>query len=202
MTRAGDVIENPVTGERAVVRLGTEETAGELLIVDLHIRPGGAVIGDHFHPAIEERFSVMHGRVGFRLSGRTGTAGPGAVLLVPFGVPHAWWNAGPEEAVVRIEVRPAARFEAMILNAFGLAQDGRVNSRGMPNWLQLAVFAREFDDVIRFTSPPRWIQRLLFGILAPLARLVGYKGSYPEYLSRRPSDVISVEPLEHSLSGR
>ena len=34
MSRAGDVIENPVTGERVVVRVGTEDSAGELLVVD------------------------------------------------------------------------------------------------------------------------------------------------------------------------
>ena len=49
--------------------------------------------------------------------------------------------------------------------------------------MQLAVFAREFDDVIRFPRPPRLVQRL-FGLLAPLARLLGCRGSYPEYLAR------------------
>jgi hypothetical protein len=55
MSKAGDVIENPVTGEREMVRIGTEQTDGELLVVDLYIWPGGAVIGEHRHPAIEER---------------------------------------------------------------------------------------------------------------------------------------------------
>ena len=196
MSKAGDVIENPVTGERAVVRIGTEQTGGELLVVDLYIRPGGAVMREHVHPAIEERFTVLRGRVGFRLSGRESTAEPGVRLIAPAGVPHDWWNASPEEALVRVEVRPAARFEAFILNAFGLAQDGRVNRRGMPNLLQLAVLAREFDDVIRFTRPPRVVQRLLFGLLAPLARLLGYRGSYPEYLARGPSDSVAVEPMD------
>ena len=66
MSKAGDVFENPVTGERAVVRIGTEQTGGELLVVDLYIRPGGAVMGEHLHPAIEERFTALRGRVGFR----------------------------------------------------------------------------------------------------------------------------------------
>ena len=30
MSKAGDVFENPVTGERGVARIGTEETGGEL----------------------------------------------------------------------------------------------------------------------------------------------------------------------------
>ncbi len=45
---AGDVIENPVIGERAVVRVGTAESSGELLVADLYVRPGGAVMGEHF----------------------------------------------------------------------------------------------------------------------------------------------------------
>jgi quercetin dioxygenase-like cupin family protein len=196
MSKVGDVIENPVTGERAVVRIGTDETGGELIVVDLYIRPAGAVMGEHLHPAIEERFTVLRGRVGFRLSGRESTAEPGVRLVVPARVPHDWWNAGPDEALVRVEVRPAARFEAMILNGFGLAQDGKVDRRGMPNLLQLAVFAREFDDVIRFTRPPRFVQRILFGLLSPLARLLGHRGSYPEYLARGPGEVVAVEPMD------
>ena len=55
MSKVGDVIENPVTGEREMVRIGTEQTDGELQVVDLYIWPGGAVIGEQRHPAIEER---------------------------------------------------------------------------------------------------------------------------------------------------
>jgi quercetin dioxygenase-like cupin family protein len=196
MSKAGDVYENPVTGERVVVRIGTEESGGELLLVDLYVRPGGAVPGEHTHPAIAERFTVVRGQVGFRVAGRAATAEPGVTLVAPPGVPHDWWNAGPEEALVRVEVRPAARFEMMILNAFGLAQDGRVDARGMPNLLRLALFALEFDDVIRFTRPPRVVQRVLFGLLAPIARLLGYRGSDPEYLTRGPSGFVPVEPLD------
>jgi quercetin dioxygenase-like cupin family protein len=196
MSKAGDILENPVTGERAVVRVGTEQTDGELLVVDLYVRPGGGVMGEHFHPKIEECFTIVRGRLGFRVSGRAAIAGPGVRLVVPPGTPHAFWNAGPDEALVRIEIRPAARFESMIRTAFGLAQDGRVNARGKPNLLQLALFAREFDDVIRFTHPPRWVQRILFGLLAPLARLLGYRGTYPEYLARDPASFVPVEPLD------
>ena len=196
MSKAGDVFVNPVTGERAVVRIGTEEAGGELLIADLYIRPGGAVMGEHIHTIIEERFTVLRGEVGFRLSGRVTTAQPGVKVSVAPRVPHDWWNAGAEEALVRVEVRPGARFEAMIRNAFGMAQDGKVNRRGMPNILQLALFAREFGDVIQFTRPPRIVQRILFGLLALPARVLGYRGSYPQYLARAPSETVLVEPLD------
>jgi len=96
MCKAGDVAENPVTGEYVVVRIGTKETGGELLVVDLYIRPGGAVMGEHVHPTIEERFTVLRGQVGFRLSGQVATAEPGVTLLAAARVPHDWWNAGPQ----------------------------------------------------------------------------------------------------------
>jgi hypothetical protein len=76
-------------------------------------------------------------------------------------VPHDWWNAGPEEALVRVEIRPVARFEAFLKNAFGLAQDGMVNRRGMPdraeeelglhlhNWLEANVLRRKAEALIR-----------------------------------------------------
>jgi quercetin dioxygenase-like cupin family protein len=182
MSRVGDVAENPVTGERAVVIIGTEETGGERLVADLYVRPGGAVVGEHVHPIISETFTVVSGRVGFRIDGAEDVAGPGERLHVPPGTAHDWWNAGDEEARVTVEVSPAARFEAMISNLFGLAQDGKTNEKGMPNLLQAALFAREFGDVLYFTRPPRLVQKLLFGALAPLARALGYRGSYPKYL--------------------
>jgi quercetin dioxygenase-like cupin family protein len=181
MSKAGDTIENPVTGERVVVRVGTEDSAGELLEVDTYVRPGGAVTGEHVHPAIEESFTVVRGRVGFRLDGRESIAELDRRLHVPAGVAHDWWNAGEEEAHVIVEIRPGERFEEMARNLFGLAQDGKTNSKGMPNLLQAAIFAREFSDVLYFTKPPLLVQRLLFGALAAIARALGYRGSYPKY---------------------
>jgi hypothetical protein len=137
--------------------------------------------------------------VGFRIDGRESIAEPGQRLHVPAGVAHDWWNAGEQEAHVRVEIRPGARFEEMALNLFGLAQDGKTNSKGMPNLLQAAIFAREFSDVLYFTKPPLWVQRLLFGALAQVARVLGYKGSYPECLEREPPERVEVEPWTISV---
>ncbi len=45
--RAGEVYLNPASGERAVVVLGTDETAGKRLVVDGYLRPGGGMVGRH-----------------------------------------------------------------------------------------------------------------------------------------------------------
>ena len=194
MSKAGDVVENPVTGERVVVRVGTEDSGGRLLVADAYVRPGGAVTGEHVHPAIEEYFTVVRGRVGFRLDGRETIARPGERLHVPAGMAHDWWNAGEEEAHVVVDIQPGARFEEGIVTMFGLARDGKTNDKGMPNLLQLAVFAREFEDVMYLSRPPRIVQKLVFGALAPIGRLFGYRGSYPEYTERGPDARVEVEP--------
>jgi hypothetical protein len=62
----------------------------------------------------------------------------------------------------------------------------------MPRFLQLVLLAQEFDDLIRFTRPPRLVQRLLFPLLAPVARRRGDRGSYPEYLTRFPSAIAEL----------
>lgn len=198
MLRRGEIYDNPVTGVRAIVRVGTDETDGERLVIDIQARPGAAGAGEHLHPSMDERFTVVRGRVAFLLDGRRSVAGPGETVHIPPGVAHDWWNDGSEEARFVLEVQPATRYEAMMRNLFGLAQDGRTDAKGKPHLLQLALFAREFADVARFTKPHRLIQAVLFRILAPIARLRGYRGSYPEYLERKPLIRLSEETLRAS----
>jgi hypothetical protein len=49
MFKAGEVYLNPVTGERAVIRIGTDITGGERMVVDVYVQPGGRVMGEHIH---------------------------------------------------------------------------------------------------------------------------------------------------------
>jgi mannose-6-phosphate isomerase-like protein (cupin superfamily) len=191
MFRRGDIFDNPVTGERATILLGTRETRGERLVVELELRGTGFGSALHLHPSIHERWKVVSGRVGMFIKDSISMAEPGNVIEIAPGVPHRFWNAGICEAKLTIDIRPAKRFEAFIRNMIGLAQDGKTDATGMPNILQLAATATEFDDVIRFLGPPRLMQRLLFPILAPVARLRGFRGSYSEYVFRSPSERVA-----------
>lgn len=178
----GTELVNPVTGERGVVRVAPNAENGRTLVADLFVQPGGAVAGEHVHPNLQEAFTVLRGKVGMRLNGRELIAPLNERIVIPVGVVHDWWNAGGEEAHVQVEVMPGDRFLEMISNLFGLAQDGKTNKKGMPNLLQLMVFGKEFEDVIVFTKPPRWVFNLMYVLLAPPALFLGYRGSYPKYL--------------------
>jgi mannose-6-phosphate isomerase-like protein (cupin superfamily) len=196
MSRAGQVFENPVTGERVVVLTDPDASPHGALVGHLTVRPGGRVAAAHMHPTIRERFHVLEGKVGFLLHKQEQVLGPGDTAEVPAGTRHDWWQLGEEEAQVVVEVDPGSRFVEMIGTLFGLARDGEVDKRGLPHPAQLAVTMREYDDVIVVASPPPWMQRALFGVLAPLGRRRGLRPSYEPYLS---SDVV-VEPDPRALA--
>lgn len=192
------VIDNPVTGERGIVRRAPDSDSA-MLVADLYARPGAAVVGEHVHPHSTESFTIVRGTLGLRLDGVESRAESGTRVVIPPGTAHDWWNAGTDTAWVIVEVDPGRRFEAMIRNLYGLARDGRTDAAGRPGLLQAAVLAREFDDTIRFTSPPRAVQRPVFAALAPLARLRGLRGSYPGYLAHTEDFVDTLEELPHKI---
>lgn len=196
MSKYGDLYENHVTGERGVVLRGTEDGDGASLLVHLTVRPGGAVAGEHIHPALTETFTVIDGELATRIDGMEGRLSAGESASVPPGTAHDWWNAGSADADVLVEIDPPTpRFETMIATIFGLANAGKTNAKGMPNPLQLALIGREFEDVIRFTSPPAPVQRVVFGALGPIARRRGYRGIYPELLGPSGTATPSAEAL-------
>jgi quercetin dioxygenase-like cupin family protein len=179
MLKAGDTIENPVTGERLVFKKTAAETDGEYTLFECFVKPNGFVAAAHVHPYQYERFQVIEGSVAFKLNGQELAAEAGDCILVPPGMRHQFWNAGDEEARFACEVRPALDFEQLVETMFALAQDGKTSRRGMPNPLRLAVIARAHFDTVRLPFPPAWIQRVALTLGAPLGRLVGFRATYP-----------------------
>ena len=174
MAYVGQTLENPASGERITFRRTAAETHGELVAIDLELPPGGRVPGGlHIHPKQEERFEVVAGTMRFRIRRTRVVAGPGEVVVVPPRVPHDFANIGDEPALVRVEIRPALKMEQLFETAVALAEQGRVMMNGIPRPLDLALFAREFEDEVQAAFPPMWVQRLA---LAPLARLARRRG--------------------------
>ncbi len=195
--RRGEVFANPRTGERAVVVTDPEGSPDRTLVAHLFVRPGGRVAAPHVHPGSTERFHVLAGRVAFRVGGEDTVLGAGQSSEVPAGTVHDWWQVGDEEAQVLVEVTPGDRFVQVITTTFGLARDGRVDARGLPHLLQAAVTLHAYRDTLVFEAPPRPVQRVLFGALAPVGRLLGRQPAYPGYLFSRelapvPPEVLAV----------
>ena len=178
MIHAGDMLENPITGERLLFRETSNDTGGKAVVLETFVKPGGFVAAAHVHPYQEESFEIIEGTVGFRLGREEFIVDPGERLTVPAGTPHRFWNVGEEEARFACEVRPALQFEQLIETMFALAAEGKTNRKGMPNPLRLAVIANATFDTVRLPFPPTWVQRMGLAMGAPIGRLLGYEPVY------------------------
>ena len=176
MAQIGQCIENSVTGQTIIFRATGQETNNEVFQAEGIFKPGGFAGVLHLHPFQEERFEVLQGTAGFKIGHNSVQLGPGEKIVVPAGQPHTFWNAGQDEMQVIFEFRPAlpstARFYEFY---FGLARAGKARKNGLPSIWQIALQVDEFADHVRMVSPPWWMQRVIFTLLKPVARLLGYR---------------------------
>ena len=178
MAYAGQMLENPVSGEKITFIQTSADTDGELLEIELELSPDGAVPGAHVHPEQEERFEVVEGTMAFRMGLKKIVAGPGEVVTVPAGRVHAFRNAGEETARVRVQVRPALAMEKLFETTVALAEEGRTTGKGMPRPLDLALFVREFAREVQAPFPPAPV---VHAMLAPLAWMATRRGRAEVY---------------------
>jgi mannose-6-phosphate isomerase-like protein (cupin superfamily) len=174
MARAGEVIRNPATGETVTFLITASDSDGELLQLEMAAEKSSTPT--HMHPKIAERWDLREGRVHFWVGKNEHVLNAPAQLEIPAGTPHRFWNDGPIRTVV--DHRPAGRFEDFLVTVYALAAAGKTN-KGMPNILRAAVIAREHLDDYALPFPPPGVQRVLFEILAPLGRAIGYSARYP-----------------------
>jgi uncharacterized protein YndB with AHSA1/START domain len=181
VARAGDVLENPTTGDRLVFLRTAAETGGELLEYELEFVPRGFAARDHLHPLQSERHEVLEGSLGLIVSGRELRLGPGNVEDVPVATQHRVFSTQDAPLKARFLLCPALESEVLLETLFGLARDGKVDANGNPSPLQLAVIFSEFAELGRPPKPPAGVQRALFAPFAALGRARGLRARYPQY---------------------
>ena len=148
----------------------TFEPEDENLIVNTWLEPGGGLPA-HLHPRQEERWSVIEGRVRFQLGKEKRVVGPedGELVVAP-GVVHGLWSVEDREARLRTVVSPALGLQAFLEESAAAAQEGLFTSRGLPRGLRGARWAARFLKRYRgetvMQSPPQFVQRALFALLA------------------------------------
>src|SRR5215216_1560704 len=194
VAKAGDEIVNPRTGQRLVFLETGEENDGELVRIDSYNPPTGVPEPEHIHPFQESGAEVLSGSLRFSVGGEQRSVKAGESITIPANTPHNFWNDGEEEAHAVQWLRPALKADSFFESFFGLAQDGKLNDKGLPPLLQLAVGVAHFGDEIRLTSPPWRVQRVLFGALAPIGRLFGYRPEYHYWHASTQESTFSSPP--------
>ena len=182
-------LTNPGSGEKIVFRKRARDTAGELLEVTLYSSPTGFIPSPHIHPGQEERLTIDGAPMTVRIGEETRVYQPGETAIVPPGVEHVVWNATDQHVTARMEFRPALDTETMFETFFGLAQDGKVAGNGVRSTLHLLAIARTFRREMRLPPSQQRVVGPLSMVVAPIARVFGFKGRYDRYSEPRPRSV-------------
>lgn len=178
MARAGDIIENPLSGERIHFEATATETDGRFLSGRILLAPQGVGPPEHVHPVIEERFRVVSGHLAARVGGIERTVDPGEELVVPPGTPHTWNNPGKTPVEIEFRVSPALPLDRFLESVFALVHMGKTDRTGLPGPVRMAPILRRHRDVIHLARPPLAIQKIVMGILSLPARALRYPNEY------------------------
>ena len=145
-----------------------------MLRIDIWSDPGGGVLAEHFHPTLEERYEVVDGEVTLFLDGRAHVLGPGGRAVVPARARHRFQNTGDRESHVRVEAEPAEELRESIEAGAALGRREDISPDGKPRsasaLFAAAALAQRYRETVVLTSPPPFLQRLLFPILARFDR--------------------------------
>lgn len=186
-------ITNPVTGEQIVF----DETAStdERLVWDevrpAHIEPPPA----HYHPDTEERFEVREGLLVVEIDGAEYQLEAGEDIVIPPATPHVSYTEA-ESARFRRDVTPPGQWREVLTARFAAVHAvGELS--GVTGLLQTVLLVRAYPDVVIPKQPPRPIQRVLFPVLAVVARLFGLKPHY-QY-PRNDTDTSEERPPNQPL---
>jgi hypothetical protein len=128
----------------------------------------------HVHPHQESGAELISGSLVFEVDGVQTKLAPGDSISIPANTRHRFWNDGDEDARSIGYFRPALATADFFETLFALAATDKLDARGMPRPLQLAVMVPEFENEIRPLSPPWPVLRAAAVALGPLARARGY----------------------------
>lgn len=175
------IIRNQKTGQAIRFIRTSRDNDGKCLEMESIFQAGSAQPPAHYHPQQAEDFTVLEGELTVRVEGELKILHAGDHLHIPKNTVHSMWNGSTTDTVVNWQVRPALSTEYFFETAFGLANEGTSKS-GIPSFLPMSLLARRFSSEFRLAKPGPITQKILFGFLALLARVVKYRIPEGRYL--------------------
>ncbi|GAA0359728.1 cupin domain-containing protein [Bacillus horti] len=160
---------------RKVIFVGSgEDDEGDYITVEHHMTKPGAINGPHFHPVLKESFEVKQGKMRFLVDGKETIVQAGEKITVQPNQVHQFWNISDELLIAVHEIRPPGLHWKMFALVHKLECEGKMTSKGIPkNPLWLGVAWEYIDGYM--AGPPRFLQKVVLGSLAKLAKALGYR---------------------------
>ncbi len=172
-------ITNPIIGDQVTFLETAASTDGQYCLLKVVLAPGGGN-GLHFHTDFTEEFEVLKGTLGLKSNKRTYLLKEGDTALVQRREVHHFYNYSNAEPVIFLtRIVPALDFESMLRIAYGLANEGKTNKKGMPGLLPLAVMFIKGGSYL--PGIPLVVQKSFFGFLAYMAKITGHARRLERY---------------------
>jgi quercetin dioxygenase-like cupin family protein len=178
---------NPVTGET----LSVLESSKNVSRFEFTLPAGTQIASERIYPTQDHTIFVLEGRLGCRIGAVKHILGVGASRRIPASTPHFLWNASDKNVRAIAEFNPAGRIRCMFRVAYSMARYGYVGWNGQPKLLIGAAFFSEFKDVV---EPSSIGSRILYGLMNPLSRLLGYRRKIKGYM-----ELYELEDLDRTL---
>lgn len=173
------VFINPIYKDKATVLKSLDETGGTYMLAELVVYPGGGNFM-HTHSAFEETFTAVKGTLGVVLNNKKHYLQPGDSVTVPLHAPHHFFNNCKEPITCHIKFTPGHEgFVKGIAIGYGLAADGKTNSKGIPkSFMHLALL------VVLTDTKPTGFMGILFPIFKWFAARARKNGTEQALLER------------------
>ncbi len=154
-----------------------------LFWIELTLRPNAPGPPEHIHASFPEKFLVAEGTLSLLADGKVRELGPSESFLIRPGVPHKPFNQTGEPVVVRgpftEEYGIREPFSVFLTQAYGFFDEDPANNQAPRALLQMSRFSPRYDSWL--AGPPLFAQRLLFHVIGPTARLLGYRAYYRRF---------------------
>jgi mannose-6-phosphate isomerase-like protein (cupin superfamily) len=144
----------------------------DALVVEATYGPGGKPPPRHYHPAQDEHFEVLEGRMTFRLGSVERELEAGEEIDIPQGVSHQVWNPNDEPARVTWETRPALRTERWFRGVDAIVREAGGKT---PSPLAFATLLSEYGDCFRLAVGPYVLVAPVIKALGAVGRLRGHR---------------------------
>jgi len=147
---------------------------------DVILEKGGSGGGNaiaHIHPNSDEYFHVHTGRMMISIDGVEHIANAGETVMVPRGKAHFFRNAHEGDTHATVSFTPGHQHLRFFLNlaAMTVLEPRSFSPSGDVKLLQIALALNAYRNHLYIAGPPIWVQKLLYAVLAPVAKLVGYR---------------------------
>jgi quercetin dioxygenase-like cupin family protein len=129
----------------------------------------------HTHYHADETGTVRNGVLTALVGGVRKQARPGGTVVLPKGVPHRWWNEGPEALEFDGTAIPVVDLDRQLQAVFDIVNAG---PRGRPSLFYVAHMALRHWHTQAIHVPPRPVQAVLFRAAVIIGTLLGkYRGT-------------------------